>query len=92
MKHFRDGTTEDGEGLGVEGLQSAGLVVYGNLGGHVQSLIEDEFYLLVRLAVALDQTGTGVELDPAASPDGHLRVYGAAADGGLADGFQSQRA
>jgi len=67
MESIGNGTPENGEGLAVESLQSAGRMVYRDLSWHKQIHIKDKLWFRIGLPVALYQTGTGVNLDPAAA-------------------------
>lgn len=67
----------------MERLQCTGNQIQLQLPGHIQILIENELDLPVLLATPLYQSGTGMELYPAAAPDGHFRIHAAAAGSGL---------
>ena len=85
MELVGDGGPEDAPGLGVEGLQRGSGQIGGHLSGHIQVLVEDEFHLAVGFAAPADLTGSGVELHPAAAPDGDLRIHSRAAHARLGD-------
>ena len=92
MEGIRDGTPENGEGLTVQGLQSPGGEVHRNLSGHKQIHVENELNFLVCLSVLLHQTGSSVDLRPAAAPDSKFSVHAAAGHGGFLDILLGQRA
>ena len=81
MELLGDGAPKDGEGLGMEGLQSACGEIHRHLTGHIHILVEDELDLFVLLTVSLDLAGSGLDLQPTAAPDGHFQFYAALAAG-----------
>ena len=59
----------------MQRLQSACREVDSHLTHHIQVLVEDEFYFVIVLAVALDLSGACVDLCAASTADGKLSIH-----------------
>ena len=60
MEFAGNGTPENAPGLAVKGLKGSGGEIHRQLAGHIQILVENEFYFLVIPAGTLDHAGTGM--------------------------------